>query len=447
MVEYLPIIVAVTIVVGIGALLLFLLTARQGKGKESKRNRDRESTLRDANRQLAQNPRDHRALLTIADIHYAEKSYEKALKAYAMLMSISSSNSAVEEWLVTARYGICAANLNQLDEAYKSLLIARSLREDKFEINYHLGVLEYRRGNTEKAIQLLNAARIDQEEHIGTRRYLGRAFYRAQRYPEAVKLLRSVVDAEPDDKESLFFLAQSYNEVGQSEQALMIFSHLRPDPVLGPHSALFAGMIRAAKQDYDRAIVDYELGLRHEKIKPDVLVELRYRLAETFTKQQDIGKALAQLMEIQSLHPGYKDVPQQIARTKELHGNRNLQIYLIAPPSEFVALCRRMVNAFFPNSQVKILDITVQKNDYADILTEIETAKWQDTVLFRFLRGQGQVGELIMRDLHVRLKESRSGRGFCVTAGTFSDSATAYVEARLIDLIDKPKLLDIFNRL
>ena len=448
MLTILPLVVAATVVLALAAIGFIVISVRRSRnGSASKRSRDREAVLREANKQLSQNPRDYKALLTIGDIHYEEKSWEKAMKTYGILMNMSASNPMIEEWMVTMRYGLCALNLNQPDEAYKSLLIARSLREDVFDINFNLGVLEYRRGNVEKATQLLNHARLAQPEHVGTKRYLGRSLYRVQRYADAVRMLRGVVESEPDDKESLFFLAQSYNEVGHADQALMIFSHLRPDPVLGPHSALFAGTIRAAKQDYERAITDYELGLRHEKIKLDVQLELRYRLADAYARQQEIGKSLQQLLEIHKQNPGYKDVAAQIAKSKELHSNRNLQTYLISPPSEFVTLCRRMVGAVFPHSQVKILDITVQKNEYADILTEIETSKWQDTILFRFLRGTGQVGELLLRDLHARIKESRSGRGFCITAGSFSDTAAAYVEARLIDLIDKEKLLELFNRL
>ena len=106
-----------------------------------------------------------------------------------------------------------------------------------------------------------------------------------------------------------------------------------------------------------------------------------------------------------------------------------------------------MVMTFYRNAKVKILDVQVEKNEYADVLTEIETPKWEDTILFRFIRGTTQVGELVVRELNSRLKETHAGRGFCITAGQFSEAATHFVEARLIDLMDKEKLLEIFNRL
>jgi len=164
-------------------------------------------------------------------------------------------------------------------------------------------------------------------------------------------------------------------------------------------------------------------------------------------KQQEIGKALQQLTEIHSIDSGYKDVAAQIARNRELHSNQNLKTYLISSSSEFVTLCRRVVMSYHPNAKVKITDIAVTKNEYADVLAEVETSKWEDVILFRFIRGTGLVGELVMREMNSRIKDLRAGRGYCFTAGDFTDSAHAFVEARLIDLLNKEELLNTLNRL
>lgn len=444
---------AVIVLLVIAILILvvgYFAIAGARSRRETKRSaprKDRNTLLKEANRQLANNPRDHKALQTIADVYYEEQTWDKAMKTYGILMNMSASNSEIVEWEVTARYGLCALQLKNYEEAYKSLMIARTLNEEPFEVNYNLGYLEYRRGNLERAAQLLRIANEAKPENVPVRRYLGRSLHKLQKYKDAVRILRQVVDVEPDDKESLFFLAQSYGELGQNEQALMIFSHLRPDPVLGPHAALFAGTIRMGKRELDQAIEDFELGLRHQQIKQDVQLELRYRLANAYMKQQEIGKALNQLAEIHRVEPGYKDVAAQIARNKELHSNQHLKTYLIAPSSEFVTLCRRMVMTFYKNAKVKIVDVQMHKNEYADVLTEVETAKWEDVILYRFIRGTGQAGDMNVRELNARLKDTRAGRGYCITAGSFSESANHFVEARLIDLVDKEKLLEIFNRL
>ena len=190
---------------------------RPAKKKENgEQRKDRNTVLKEANKQLASNPRDHKALKQIADLYYEEQTWDKAMKTYGILMNLAASNSEVDECFVTTRYGLSALQLKQYEEAYKSLMVARTIDEQSFEVNYNLGYLEYRRGNLERAVQLLKAAQEVQPDHVPVRRYLGRTLYKLQRYKDAVRYLRQVVDLAPEDKESLFFLAQSYHELGQN---------------------------------------------------------------------------------------------------------------------------------------------------------------------------------------------------------------------------------------
>jgi hypothetical protein len=89
--------------------------------------------------------------------------------------------------------------------------------------------------------------------------------------------------------------------------------------------------------------------------------------------------------------------------------------------------------------------MSIQQSEYVDLLAEVKTNKWEDIVLFRFMRAEGQVGELFVRDLYAHSKELHAGRGFCFTAGSFTNEAVRFVEARLIDLIDKPALMKLLK--
>jgi restriction endonuclease Mrr len=100
---------------------------------------------------------------------------------------------------------------------------------------------------------------------------------------------------------------------------------------------------------------------------------------------------------------------------------------------------------YYPKAKVKITNISVTKNDWADILAEIDTPKWSDVIMFRFIRTQGSVGELTVRDFQSHLKEVKAGKGICISVGAFSEEAKRYTEARLIDLIEKAQLQAILN--
>ena len=108
--------------------------------------------------------------------------------------------------------------------------------------------------------------------------------FKLQKYKEALVVLRKVIDLEPDDKETLFEIAQCYHNLGQNDQAVRIFTHLRPDPLVGPAAALYAGTIHLNAHQHEKAVLDFSIGLKHPAIPADILLELKYRLAATLSR-------------------------------------------------------------------------------------------------------------------------------------------------------------------
>ncbi|HUX38951.1 MAG TPA: tetratricopeptide repeat protein [Rectinemataceae bacterium] len=446
-------VLAIVVLLGFIAIIMSSILSRpkDGKaqagapGKSKGKTRDRAQVLKEATRKLAANPKDFEALGAIAGVAWSDQDWEKAFKYYSELVDCGAGNPEVDEFMANARLGFSSLRLNRLDDAYKALTIARTIRQDDFDVNFNLGYLEYQRKAYERAIGLLKQAVAMNPEHTLALRYLGHSYFRTQQFKEAIGSLKRALDLSPEDKESLFALAECNYELGGVDQALKIFSHLRTDPTFGPQAALFAGTVRLNQHLTDKAIEDFEIGLKHVEIKPETAIELKYRLTAAYIKANEIGKAVSLLGEIQVLAPGYKDVPALLAKFRELNSNRNLKVYLLGTASEFVTLCRKITLMFFPKAKVKITDISVNKNDWADVLAEIETSKWSDIVLFRYIRASGVMGELVVREFHARVKDLKAGKGFCISAGTYSDEAKKFVEARLIDLIEKDALMNILN--
>lgn len=432
-------------------LVVLAVRGRSGQSgssaKSKAKSKSRDQLLKEANKRLSANPKDPGALAILADIYFNDGLWEKAMLAYGSLIDGIGSNSSVDEVEANMRHGISAMNLKRYDEAFHSLSVARALQPDIFEINFNLGTIEYNRKMYEKAIILLGAANEKQPDHIEVRKYLGMSLFRLKRYKEAIDKLKGVIDQQMDDKEAIYYLAHSYFENGQLDMAVQLFGHLRPDPTFGPQASLMAGSIHLKTKQYEEAQIDFEIGLKHKTIKKEIGLELRYRLATCLMKKQEIQEALRQLRAVYDQEPNYKDVAAQIQANTELSRNEYLQTYLIGAPSDYVSLCRRICTTFFAKARTKIIDIYVGEGDFSDILAEVETPSWEDTILFRFIRSTGSIGEFVLRDLYTKSKDLKAGRAFCITAGNFSDGASKFVEARSIDLIDKDGLLKSLNKL
>ncbi len=435
-----------TIAVAAFAVFGFFVFRAEGGSKHKSGAGKSNAQIRSAIRRLGQNPRDPDALQTLADAYYEQADYKKAQTHAKALVRLAATNSEIDEFQVTLRYALCALKLDDHEEAYKSLMIARTINQDDVEVNYNLGVLEYLQEHYEKATAYLKQVRIAQPDNTPVLKYLGHSLARSSQYQEAASVLRQVVELERDDKESLYALAQCLQELGGNENALRIFSHLRPDPQYGPQASLRAGMINAGAKRHRKAIEDYQIGLKHENIEKDLLLELKYHLAAAHFAEHELENALAVWNEIQTVDAAYKDVKELLARNQEVSANRNLQVYLMGMRNEFLALCRKLATNYYPRSHTKVVNVAITSNEYVDILTEVSTNQSEEIALFRFVRSSGSIGELLLRDLYATLKEVRAGRGICIAAGSFSEGAEHYVEARLIDLVDKQGLLKLLGK-
>ena len=447
-----PILIGVLALILIVSIFLMIMNRLHGHsiGGDGKRSKgDIMAVIKEAEKRLSQNPNDMEAMSSLAAAYFDDEDWERAMRTYETIIDHLTAGSVrgIDNFEVYLRYGIAARKLNMLEQAYKGFSTARTYRHDNFEVNYELGVLEFERKNYEKAVQFLQNARVQDPDSPAVLRYLGHALFRLKKPKEAMNFIRKAIDLAPDDKESLYTLAECYQEANQVEQALRIFNHLRADPVMGPNSCLIAGSIHLETRKYDLAIQDYEIGLKHQNIKPDILAELRYYLATTYIKTNEIGKAIPLLKQIHAENSSYKDVNVLLGKYQELNANRNLQTFLMGSSADFVALCRKIVMTYFPKAKVKITNITVHKSEWADILAEIDTTKWSDLIMFRFIKTQGAIGELIVRDFHSHLKEVKAGKGICITVGNFTEEAKRYTEARLIDLIEKDRLQAMLNTL
>ena len=67
--------------------------------------------------------------------------------------------------------------------------------------------------------------------------------------------------------------------------------------------------------------------------------------------------------------------------------------------------------------------------------------------MFRFYRTQTVMGDIYIREFHSKMRDAKCDNGYCVTMGSFSESAHKYTEGRPIDLIEKEQLCKILKKI
>ncbi len=440
------VVISVFIIAVILGVVFLFVTKFKRPMKKNTGEKSRAILMKEASKRLNQNPKDIQGLMIMGNIHYQEKDWEKTYSIFSMLIDRIKLIDASKQADVAIKYGISALKTNRVPEAKKGLLLAETMEPRKFDVNYSLGYIYYGEKDYERALPYLKKSLIAQPDNFLATKYAGYTLQKLHKYNQALPALKKALDVKPDDKEVLFAMGECFYEGGATDKSLKVLSHLRVDPVFGPQASLYTGLMRMKANQLERAIEDFKIGLKHKDIAVEISNELKYRLAKTYIKNQEIGKALELLKDIQVVNPTYKDVASLIMRYQELNQNKNLQSYLMSGQSEFVGLCRKIVARFYPRARVKIVDISVLTS-HTDIVANIDAARFSDTVIFRFFRSQSTIGELLLRDFHGRLKETKGGSGVCMSAGVFTEEALRYAEGRPIDLYDKTKLSSVLNSL
>ncbi|MBQ8678285.1 MAG: tetratricopeptide repeat protein [Treponema sp.] len=436
--------IALVIIVAFGAIVVSFAT-RKKSGKKGKQ-KTRAQIIKESTRKLAQDPHNADALIALGDLYYNERAWDKAFPIYETQMGIAPAHREIDIFKASLRQGICAVKLEKIPESFKGLSAAVQINPNDFEVNYYLGVAFYKNNEFEKAVPRFKKAVVVKPEASGINSPLGLALYKAKHYKESLPYLKRALDENPENKEALFAMADGMNESGYGEKAIKVFMHLRPDPEFGAKACLAAGIFHLKMGQPDKAVQDFEIGLKHQNATPEIAIETRYRLANAHFAMKAIGKGIGYLQEIQAVNPQYKDVPQLLSRYSELNQNKNLQTYLMASSSDFVALCRRIVMKYYQRAVAKIIDISV-KPENVEILMNIDFVRAEETHIFRFYRTTGAVADLYVREFHARVSEAKADKGVCITAGLFSEEGRKYAEGRPIDLVDKNGLVKILKKI
>ncbi len=447
-------IISILIAVIVALLLVSIIVGIKSiKRREEKKDvsqkiqkKGKSAILKEAEKKLAHDPHNVPSLETIGDIYFSEKNWERVWSVYKTLYDISTAHPEIDIVKCALRMGMAAFSLDKNDDAVSALMLCIKKDPNNFDCNLFLGKALMKANTFDKAVYCFKKAKVLQPENNEVNMLLGTALFKSQKYRDCLPFLKRVLDENPGNKEVLFDMAVAMTECGMGDKALKVFMHLRPDPEFGPQACLEAGKMHERVKDYAAAIKDYEISMRLPSVPDQIMLQIKYRLANTCIAMNDISKALTYLRQIQVAKQGYKDVDALVARYSELNQNKNLQTYLMSGTSDFVALCRKFISTYYKDSFVKVEDVQVA-SESVEIICEIETSKWEAKQMFRFYRTQNVIGDINVRDFHSKLRDTKCDNGVCVSIGGFSDSAHKYIDGRPVDLIEKDELVKILKRI
>lgn len=446
--------ISILIAVIVACSLIVILMVLKGSKKSKKatevtdriQKKGKTAIMKEIEKKLAHDPHNILALETLGDIYFSENNWDKTYQVYKTLYDISSVHVEIDVAKVTLRMGMALYNLKKYEDAINILMISLKRNPENFDANFVLGKTFYENNTFDKALYCFKKARLLQPENIDVIELMAMSLFKLSKYRDSLPYLKKVLDIHPDNKEVLFDMAIAMSECAMQDKALKVFMHLRPDPQFGAQSCLEAGKMHERAKNYQMAIQDYEIALKLENVPEQLTLQIKYRLASMYIAMNDISKGLVVLKQIQAVKSNYKDVDSLVVRYSELNQNKNLQTYLLSGTSDFTALCRKFIQAYYPNVTIKVEDIQVQ-SECVEIVASIHSAKNEEKQLFRFYRTQTVIGDIYVREFHGKIRDAKCDFGLCITMGSFTESAHKFTEGRPIDLIEKEALLKTLKKI
>lgn len=450
-------VIAGVAVLAVAAILIMAMGKKPQSGKNSKnanakgkldakKTKSQAQIMKEAARRLSKNPHDPAGLVPLGDVYFTNSLWDKAITVYNNLIHLSATNTEIDAFTANLRAGICLVQLQKYHEALGSLSMAYKLNSRDYDVNYYLGYTFYMTNVFDKAAPCFKKALMIKPDATGVYLMLGQSLYKSHHFRDSLPYFKKALDEDPGNKEALFGMADAMAEEGFGDKAIKVFMHLRADPTYGARSCLQAGIYHAKNNDLENAIQDFEIGLKHADIPVDVKLELQYHLAQCYFSINKMAQGLNNLRLIRDVNPNYKDVNALINRYQELSQNKNLQVYLSSSTTDFVTLCRKIISVIYHSDRIKIQDISVGPV-FTDVLANINAGKWEDLEVFRFFRTTSSTGEIYIRDFHGHMHDINADKGFCITAGEFSEEAHKFAEGRPLDLIEKTHLTKLLKQI
>ena len=198
----------------------------------------------------------------------------------------------------------------------------------------------------------------------------------------------------------------------------------------------------------DKAIFEFSRAIKSTKqaSDPEVLYS-RYFLAECYEKQRNIDKAIEQWEAISAVKPKFKDVAKRLEEYSDLRTNDHMKEYLTLVKEEFFQMCRCITEQHFDYPVQAVKEIKIGCSILA---VEKGSEQWLNTrkkpQILIFSRENSIIGETFLRQIQEEMKKQAIVTAHILTSSGFSQEAVKFAENRPFELIDRPKLEKILEK-
>jgi len=207
-----------------------------GAGQAARKNKDYATAIADYKKAIQIDSNYASAWFDLGAAYTDQQQFEQAIPVFRKYLTLPSKPDEEGAWLFLGMSYINVRQYSGAAEAFRSLIRITNDPGFSFKAHYELGhSLCMLNQFTEAVDELQEAIRLEGEDckapdacvdSENIRSYLGLAFYRLKRYPEALQAFHEAARLKPDDNDNIYFLGLTYVQMGQKANAFAKYQQL-----------------------------------------------------------------------------------------------------------------------------------------------------------------------------------------------------------------------------
>jgi tetratricopeptide (TPR) repeat protein len=403
--------------------------------------------IRKLTEMLEKDDRDSMAHYLMAEAYMKDGNAQYAIVEYRQVLKLGRFDEKIRESAVRSQLAYLYMAKKATEEAKKEFLILTKVDPANYENYYELGKIFFNANVMEKASGFFKKSVASNQKHSDSYFYLGQIYYRGGAYSDAKNYLINTVKLDPNNYKAHYYLGLVLRHQGDYEWALKELDIASKDDGLKVQCFKAKGACYMEKNQYPKAVMEFERGVKYAKRGSDAELSLRYFMADCQERMRDVPSAIANWERISEVNSKFKDVPDKLKQYNEFRQDDRIKDFMIAGLSQFELVSRRIVESM----HFRIMDIEIiNDTDIEIVATEVE-GKWrnarQTNRIIRIIRTTDKIAESFLRRLHEKMKQKNATRIVVITTGDFESKATDFANTRPIELFGKSHLVELLKKI
>ncbi len=395
---------------------------------------------------LEKDDRNSYAHYLLAEAYLKEGNVKFAIVEYRQVFKYGRYDNEMKESDVRKKLAKLYMDQGQIEDAKGEYLLLTKLEPDNYQNYFELGSIYFRGNALDRATTFFKKSIALNQQDGQSYYYLGQIYYQNNLFPDAKQALLEAIKLEPANYRAHYFLGLVLRQLGDMEWAIKEFEIAQKSEELKVKCFLAKGSCHLQKGMIQKAMQEFERGLKFARKGSDTELGLRYYLAECCEKTRDLHSAIYQWEKIIEVKPNFRDVQAKLKNYAEFRQDDRIKDFLISGLSQFEHMSRKIVEAM----NFAINDITIISDTEIEIIASESEGKWRNTRatnrIIRLVRSTDVIQEKSLRALHESMKAKNATRIIVITTGEFAQSAVDFANTRPIELYGKNELINMLSK-